>query len=147
VNPNSGRIEFAVISLTGGADSGKLTALPWPLIKTSGQGATTDLTANVDKNQISTAQTFDQTQWPDMSQPNWSQSIYSHYGIQRQRGAMGGRSPFGGSDTGTGTASPQSPSSPGTEPGSSTSLSTSPGSSTPSGGTGTGSSGSGSGIK
>jgi sporulation protein YlmC with PRC-barrel domain len=111
VNPNTGRIEFAVISLQAGAQSGKLTALPWQLIRASGEGQNINLTANVDQSKISTAETFDQTQWPDMSQPTWAQTIYSHYGVQRGGTGTGGRVPIGGSESGTGTSP-----SPGTAP-------------------------------
>src|SRR6266850_5687906 len=56
-DPATGRIEFAVLSLTGGEQRGKLTAVPWTLIRLSGQGQ--DLTANIDKEKLATAQTFE----------------------------------------------------------------------------------------
>jgi sporulation protein YlmC with PRC-barrel domain len=113
VNPANGRIEFAVISLTSGQQNGKLTAIPWQLLRTSGEGQSINVVANVDQSKLATAETFDQTQWPDMSQPTWAQSIYSHYGVQRGgRSGIGGRVPIGGSESGTG-ASPQ----PGTDSG------------------------------
>ena len=107
VDPSTGRIEFAVLSLSGGANSGKLTAVPWTLIRPSGEGQ--NLTANIDKDKLSSAQTFDRSQWPDMSQENWGQTVYSHYGLQWQdRTSAGGRVPLGGSDTGTGINSSRS---------------------------------------
>jgi len=107
VDPATGRIEFAVLSLSGGANSGKLTALPWTLIRPSGEGQ--NLVANIDKDKLSSAQTFDRSQWPDMSQESWGQTVYSHYGLQWQdRSSAGGRVPLGGSDTGTGVNSTRS---------------------------------------
>jgi len=107
VDPTTGRIEFAVLSLSGGANSGKLTAVPWTLIRPSGEGQ--NLTANIDKDKLSSAQTFDRSQWPDMSQETWGQTIYSHYGLQWQdRSSAGGRVPLGGSETGTGVNSTRS---------------------------------------
>jgi sporulation protein YlmC with PRC-barrel domain len=101
VDPTTGRIEFAVLSLSGGANSGKLTAIPFTLIRPSGEGQ--NLTANIDKDKLASAQTFDRSQWPDMSQESWGQTIYSHYGLQWQdRSSAGGRVPLGGSETGTG---------------------------------------------
>jgi sporulation protein YlmC with PRC-barrel domain len=104
VDPSTGRIEFAVISLKEGGNSGKLTAIPWTLVRPSGEGQ--NLVANIDKDKLSSAQTFDRSQWPDMSQENWGQTVYSHYGLQWQdRSSAGGRVPLGGSDTGTGVNS------------------------------------------
>jgi hypothetical protein len=101
VDPTTGRIEFAVLSLSGGANSGKLTAIPLTLIRPSGEGQ--NLTANIDKDKLASAQTFDRSQWPDMSQENWGQTVYSHYGLQWQdRSSAGGRVPLGGSEAGTG---------------------------------------------
>jgi len=142
VNPNTGRIEFAVISLQTGAQSGKLTALPWQLLRASGQGQSINLTANVDQSKISTAETFDQTQWPDMSQPTWAQSIYSHYGVQRGGTSTGGRVPIGGSESGTGTSPSPSGSDTGTAPDGKGTLNPPPGSSSGSSPGASGSSGS-----
>jgi len=100
VDPSTGRIEFAVLSLRGGPQSGKLTAVPWALIRPSGESQ--NLTANIDKDKLSSAQTFERSQWPDMSQEAWGQKIYSHYGLQWQdRSNVGERVPLGGSQAGT----------------------------------------------
>jgi len=113
VDPATGRIEFAVLSLSGSEQRGKLTAVPWTLIRPSGQGQ--ELTANIDKEKLSTAQTFDRSQWPDMSQENFGQQVYSHYGLQWQdrssAGAGGGVSiggSVGGADVGVGVSTNRS---------------------------------------
>ncbi len=107
VDPSTGRIEFVVLSLRGGAQIGKLTAVPWTLIRPSGEGQ--NLTANIDKDKLSSAQTFERSQWPDMSQETWGQQIYSHYGLQWQdRSSAGGRVHLGGSETGAGVNSTRS---------------------------------------
>lgn len=116
VDPSTGRIEFAVVSLTpegtigkieNALQRGKLTAIPWTLIRPSGEGQ--NLTANIDKDKLASAQTFDRSSWPDMSQESWGQQIYSHYGLQWQdRSSAGGRVHIGGSDTGTGVSSTRS---------------------------------------
>ena len=112
VDPSTGRIEFAVLSLASGTvgaienaiHRGKLTAIPWTLIRPSGEGQ--NLTANIDKEKLASAQTFDRSQWPDISQETWGQQIYSHYGLQWQdRSSAGGRVPLGGTETGTGVNS------------------------------------------
>jgi hypothetical protein len=108
VNPASGRIQFAILSLSD--QPGKLTAVPWPLLRPGADPST--FTLNVDKQKLSSAQTFDATSWPDFSQPGWSQKVYSFYGIQLPS-RMGGGVPTGGSESGGGSSQPQPPSGPG----------------------------------
>ncbi|MDB6017957.1 MAG: photosystem reaction center subunit [Pedosphaera sp.] len=123
VNPASGRIQFAIISLSD--QSGKMTAVPWSLVKPGSDPST--FTLNADKQKLSSAQTFDATSWPDFSQQDWSQKIYSYYGVQPPS-RMGGHIPTGGSESGEGSSGIQ----PGGSPGSSGSGSSSgAGSSTP----------------
>ena len=74
VNPAFGRIHFAVLSLSDPSQSGKLTAVPWQLVRPGSDPSTFML--NVDKQKLASAQTFDATSWPDFSQPSWSQQIY-----------------------------------------------------------------------
>lgn len=109
VDPTTGRLEFAVIALQGGEQTGKLTAIPWTLVRASGEGQMQNLTANIEKSKLSTAQTFERSQWPNMSQENWGQQIYSHYGLQWQdRASAGGRVSIGGAEAGTGVSSDRS---------------------------------------
>jgi sporulation protein YlmC with PRC-barrel domain len=99
VNPTSGRIQFAILSLSDPSLSGKLTAVPWALVRPGSDAST--LTLNVDKQKLASAQTFDASSWPDFSEPTWSHKIYSYYGVSPQgRPAYGGRVPTGGSETG-----------------------------------------------
>jgi sporulation protein YlmC with PRC-barrel domain len=98
VNPASGRVQFAVISL--GDQSGKLTAVPWQLIRPGTEPNT--FTLNTSKQKLDGAQTFDASSWPDFSQSQWSHQIYSYYGVQPNR--MGGRISTGGSESGAGSS-------------------------------------------
>ena len=84
VSPGSGRIQFAVISLNDQA--GKLTAIPWQLVRPGSDP--TSCTLAVTKDKLDNAQTFDASSWPDFDQPQSTQQIYSHYGVQP--GHMGG---------------------------------------------------------
>jgi hypothetical protein len=108
VHPASGRIQFAVISLSD--QTGKLTAVPWPLLRPGSDPST--FTLNVDKQKLASAQTFDTTSWPDFSQPSTAQQIYSYYGIQMQGRGMGGHMPMGGSEGGTSGADQSTTNSP-----------------------------------
>jgi len=99
VQPNFGRIQFAVISLAD--QSGKLTAVPWQLLQPGTE--TTSFTLNVNKQKLDNAQTFDASTWPDFTQPGWGHSIYSYYGVQPPN-RMGGHIHTGGSESGGGTS-------------------------------------------
>lgn len=121
INPTSGRVQFAIISLSDQA--GKLTAVPWPLIRPGSEP--NSVTLNVSKQKLDSAQTFDASSWPDFSQPSTSQQIYSYFGVQPGHFGAGGNVPTGGSESG-GTSgqpdqsNPGSSSSPGSQnPGSS----------------------------
>jgi len=91
INPRSGRIEFAALSVTGptgttptGAGE-KLTLVPWRLLNAQpGAGEQLTFTANVDQAKLSAAPSFDKNQWPDMSQSDWSQKYYSYFGLSRE---------------------------------------------------------------
>jgi sporulation protein YlmC with PRC-barrel domain len=162
INPVSGRIEFAVISLDGasatgsttspsattsttttttsaaGSTAGKLVPVPWMLLRqsTAGSASTTTSTSrstfpststtgseqqyaftlNVDRSKLEQAPSFDRNSWPDISQGDWHQRIFSHYG--RGGAATGGaESPSGtststeGKNKGDKSSSPTSPNS------------------------------------
>ena len=152
-NPASGRIDFAVISLTSSssieantttpgatsttsttpgstttASAGKLIPVPWMLLRPAAQGATTTaesqqtFTFSGDSSKLQSAPSFDQSNWPDITQFSWRQSIYSHFGMTPGSATGGATSP-GGAESSTGTSS--------TIPGSSSSSSTPPSSSPP----------------
>ncbi|HWF19932.1 MAG TPA: PRC-barrel domain-containing protein [Verrucomicrobiae bacterium] len=100
VNPMSGRIQFAVISLND--QSGKLAAVPWQLVRPGADPTTCSL--SVSKDKLDNAQTFDASSWPDFSQPSTSQQIYSHFGMQGGRSGWGNE---GGTGNQNGTGSGQ----------------------------------------
>ncbi len=112
IYPNAGRIQFAIISL--GDQGGKLTAVPWMLIRSGSEPNTCAL--NVSKDKLAGSQTFDAATWPDFSQPATSRQIYSYYGVQPGRYGAGGRVPTGGKDSGSGKGQPgqNNPGTPGT---------------------------------
>lgn len=116
VSPVSGRIQFVVISL--GNQSGRLTAVPWLLIRSGSEPNT--CTINATQEKLSGSQTFEAGNWPDFSQPTTSQQIYSYYGVQPAR--PGARRMTPGANQGQespenpGTQNPQPPTTPGTPP-------------------------------
>jgi sporulation protein YlmC with PRC-barrel domain len=107
VNPSSGRIGFAIISLTSASGStssssagnssemtagssasasGKLIPVPWSLLKTSGSSSSQytssseqpSFTLNVDQSKLNSAPTIN---WSDLNQANWQQRSYSYFGV------------------------------------------------------------------
>ena len=163
LNPNSGRIDFAVLSLSSSGasasaaassssttDAGKaasvssssgekLVAIPWSLLRSaatgSGASASTEqasFTFSGDSTKLQAAPSFGQSNWPDISQSSWRQSVYTHFGVSAYGGASatGASSSPGGVEAGASSASPQ-PSQdnvPATSPGSSSVPSPTPGS-------------------
>jgi sporulation protein YlmC with PRC-barrel domain len=162
-NPASGRIDFAVISLSSTtgtettpgatpstststttasstATAGKLVAVPWMLLRSAGaaeSGASTAATAGAstssttgtstaattgstmgqptftfagDSSKLQSAPSFDSSNWPDITQPSWRQSIYAHFGMTPGASTGGATSP-GGTESSTGSFTPPSPSS------------------------------------
>ena len=102
-NPATRQVDFAVISLVTPNEAGKLTAVPWPLLRTSAEPGR--VVATVDRSRITAAPTFEAGNWPDFSQASYSQRLYSHYGLAYERPAMGGRVPLEGQERGYGRES------------------------------------------
>ena len=89
VNPRSGRIDFALLSLNSNpgitsASSGNLVPVPWSLLKapaSSQYSETTEqptFTLNADPNKLQNAPTISQT---DIYQSQWRQRIYAYFGV------------------------------------------------------------------
>ena len=131
INPASGRIDFAVISLGGaggaGASSltsgaissassstaGKQVAVPWMLLRSSAAGgvgsssvtSTTgqqmSFTFSGDVPKLQAAPNFDAT--TDLSQPSWRQSVFSYFGLSGTGSATGGAESPGSSSSSSGS--------------------------------------------
>ncbi len=112
VNPQSGKVDFAVISYQG-----KMTPIPWQLLQPSGTtqpGQPATFTANIDRSKLSQAPTLS-GQWSELQSPTWSQQVYSFYGVQPSEGMGGAGTPTGGAGT-----TPGGPGGMGTTPGGTT---------------------------
>jgi hypothetical protein len=98
VTPGTGKIDFAVVSLSGSTSesrpgasastSGKLIPVPWSLLKTpSSESSASEgqqqprFTLNVDQSKLSQAPEIDRSSWSNVSESNWRQRVYSHYGV------------------------------------------------------------------
>jgi len=83
INPNTGSIQYAVLSFGGIMGLGdKLFALPWTLLKPTNipEGRKDQhFLLNVDKAKLEKAPGFPKNNWPDISAPTWSQEIDRYY--------------------------------------------------------------------
>src|ERR1041384_4306428 len=127
INPASGRVDFAILSLsssgprssatlpgassTTSSNTGKQIAVPWSLLRPSsmaGAGSSASSTPSSagqqfsfvfkgDASKLQSAPTFDAN--TDLSQPAWRQSIFSYFGMSGSSGtATGGAESPGSSD-------------------------------------------------
>lgn len=106
----------------GTVTDGRLVAVPWRLISSSGSD---QYTATVDSAKLQSAPTFSSSSWPTMDSA-WSQRVYSHFGVNAPAsGSPHSNTGAPGSDSGTGTgigtgtglgnpATPGAPTTPGT---------------------------------
>jgi sporulation protein YlmC with PRC-barrel domain len=120
-NPQSGRVEFAVINWEN-----KLVPIPFRLLSSTGDATAATptagmdrltFTAQVDKDKLQNAPTIsDRSRWSELQQGTFSQRVYSHYGVQSEGvGAPGLDSERGGGREGSRTPG-QPQSTPGTSP-------------------------------
>lgn len=87
--PGNGRIEFGLLSLDMQDQSGKLTAVPWQLLRVK-EGNTYAL--NVDREKLMSAKMWDSASTIDFSQPDFARQTYTHYGLNwDDRMSVGGR--------------------------------------------------------
>jgi sporulation protein YlmC with PRC-barrel domain len=114
VNPRSGQIDFALLSLNANpgmtsTENGNLVPVPWSLLRTPASAeysATSEqptFTLNADPNKLKGAPTISQT---DIYQSQWRQRIYSYYGVTPQS-SMGGAESDQGEIKGEGVRSLQ----------------------------------------
>lgn len=81
VVPDSGRIAYAVLSLTGTPGIGaKLVAVPWCALELHPEERVFRL--NVNRESIEQAPAFDEEDWPDFGDEAWALRVHNHYGLR-----------------------------------------------------------------
>jgi sporulation protein YlmC with PRC-barrel domain len=74
----NGRVSYAVLSFTAFFSTGeKLFAVPWEALALDTEHKR--FTLNVEKDRLKSAPGFDKSQWPDMADQTWQQSIQTYY--------------------------------------------------------------------
>jgi sporulation protein YlmC with PRC-barrel domain len=133
INPASGRVDFAVLSVnsSAGNDSsginsstsssstaasstgagGKQVVVPWMLLRPSSSSASSGTSAQQsfqfagDNSKLDSAPSFDVN--TDLSQPSWRQSVYSYFGLSG-RGSIGAAESQGSTYGGRSSSAPES---------------------------------------
>ncbi len=81
INPENGRVEYAVLSFGGFLGIGdKYFAIPVEALKFSTKDK--KITLDIDKETLKNAPGFDKNNWPQQASPEFLRSMYDHYGYE-----------------------------------------------------------------
>ncbi len=79
IDTASGRVAYAVLSFGGFLGMGeKLFAIPWQSLEVD--TANKRFILDTPKERLENAPGFDKSNWPNMADRTWGESIYTHYG-------------------------------------------------------------------
>jgi osmotically-inducible protein OsmY/sporulation protein YlmC with PRC-barrel domain len=80
VNPVSGVIEYAIVSLDELLGRrNRLFAIPWSSLRLS--SSSDYVLLDVDRERLERAPGFEREHWPDLADPAWRRSIHEYYGV------------------------------------------------------------------
>jgi sporulation protein YlmC with PRC-barrel domain len=91
LQPQSGKADLAIISLSMPNQKDKLTAVPWQLLRFEGENR---VMLTTDRDKLMSAMTFESSRWPEFDTA-YNQRIYTHYGLTYPV-AVGGGAYIGG---------------------------------------------------
>ena len=81
IDVHTGQVVYAVLSFGGFLGLGdKLFAIPWESLTIDTSDHTFIL--DVPKEVLQNAEGFDQDNWPNFADPEWSRRTYAHYGVE-----------------------------------------------------------------
>lgn len=80
VDLRDGNVAYVVVAYGGLMGMGeKLFAVPWDAVRVDQEDKA--IVLDLDEEVLKTAPGFDPQHWPDWSDPAWTQSIRTHYGL------------------------------------------------------------------
>lgn len=83
VDPETGKVTFAVLSLGGFIGfGGALHAVPFDRLRLDPDRRVFVLDA--EREFLESAPRFDEENWPDFADPEWTGRVYDHYSLQQQ---------------------------------------------------------------
>ena len=91
LQPQTGKADLAIVSLSLPNQTDKLTAIPWQLIQVTDPNR---LMLMTDRSKLMSATTFDSTRWPEFDSA-YNQRVYTYYGLTYPV-AVGAGPAFGG---------------------------------------------------
>ena len=109
VDPNSGQVDFLIVSPFFPTNGSRMLAIPWKAISyradQNGLGGSQIFALTFPRTKLQQAPSFERYRWPDMTQEKWRQTIYSFYsaGGTEASGATPSRG-FSWAATGSGTS-------------------------------------------
>lgn len=78
LNPDSGKVDYAVLSFGGFMGLGdKYFAVPWEAIEVDRSNKT--LRLDVPKDRLEHMEGFDKDNWPDFANPEFEKSMHKHF--------------------------------------------------------------------
>jgi hypothetical protein len=78
LNPESGQIDYAVLSFGGFLGIGdKFFAIPWDAIELFRHDKSMRL--NISKEKLESMKGFDKDHWPDFANPEFKKNLYRHF--------------------------------------------------------------------
>jgi sporulation protein YlmC with PRC-barrel domain len=78
VNPVSGAIEYAIVSLDDLGGRNRLFTIPWSSMSLS--PSRDYVLLDMDRDRLARAPSFDRDRWPDLGDSVWRRSIHDYYG-------------------------------------------------------------------
>jgi len=83
VNPISGAIEYAIVSLDDLGGRNRLFTIPWSSMSIS--PSRDYVLLDMDRDRLARAPSFDRDRWPDLGDPAWRRSVHDYYGAPVSR--------------------------------------------------------------
>lgn len=79
IDNEDGRLMYAIVKIGGGfMKSGKLYAVPWDVLQMSKDAHV--LLLDFDRGELENVPTFDEHNWPNMTDRHWGAAVYAFFG-------------------------------------------------------------------
>ena len=97
VDPQSGRIRFAIVGLQTSGGTEELAPIPWKALNLQSEK---QYVATIDKNKLNSGPHMTQQEWDKLMQPDYVVEVYRFYGFEPPSAEGSAETP-GGSSSGS----------------------------------------------